>query len=104
MVPKYRAPQMQQSHSTNGEATMLTHGAEVSCTAGAAKPDSGEPNNVSCWRSADGEDTSVSWCRSTRHPERMAGGQAEGGEPNNVSCWRSTRRHGRAAGKKMIDT
>ena len=36
---------------------MLTHKAEVLCTAGAAKPDAGEPNNVSCWRSADGEDT-----------------------------------------------
>ena len=77
MVPKYRAPQMQQSHSTNGEATMLTHGAEVSCTAGAAKPDSGEPNNVSCWRSADGEDTSVSCWRSAD------------GEDTSVSCWRS---------------
>ena len=84
----------------------LTHGAEVlnSEQEFSERAEGGEPNNVSCWRSTRGEDTSVSWCRSTRHPERMAGGQAEGGEPNNVSCWRSTRRHGRAAGKKMIDT
>ena len=38
---------------------MRKHGAEVL--------NSGEPNNVSCWRS-------------TRHPERMAGKRAEGGE------------------------
>ena len=47
-------------------------------TAGAAKPDSGEPNNVSCWRSAGGEATSVSWCRSTRRPGRMAGKRMAG--------------------------
>ena len=27
------------------------------CIVGAAKPDAGEPNNVSCWRSAGGEDS-----------------------------------------------
>ena len=37
----------------------------------AAKPDSGEPNNVSCWRSADGEDTSVSWWRSADSEDTM---------------------------------
>ena len=52
---------------------MREHGAEVPCTAGAAKPDAGEPNNVSCWRSADGEDTSVSWCRSTKLHGRQFG-------------------------------
>ena len=57
--------------STDGEATMRKHGAEVLCTAGAAKPDSGEPNNVSCWRSST-----------------LCGTFGE-------------RRHGRAAGKRM---
>ena len=67
---------------------MRQHKAEVSCTAGAAKPDSGEPNNVSCWRSTRGEDTM-----------RKHGAEVLNlGEPNNVSCWRSTRHPGRMAG------
>ena len=72
---------------------MRKHGAEVL--------NSGEPNNVSCWRSADGEATSVGWCRSST----LCGtfGERRHGEPNNVSCWRSTRRHGRAAGEREFD-
>ena len=50
--PKRRAP-AGAAKPDSGEATMRKHGAEVL--------NSGEPNNVSCWRS-------------TRHPGRMAGG------------------------------
>ena len=46
--PKRRAP-AGAAKPDSGEATMRKHGAEVL--------NSGEPNNVSCWRSTRGEDT-----------------------------------------------
>ena len=49
-------------------------------------------------RSIEGEDTSVSWCRSARRH-----GRAEGGEDTSVSWWRSTRHPGRMAGKREFD-
>ena len=45
MVPKYCAPQVRRSPKVLSLTVMRKR-----------LPDAGEPNNVSCWRSADGED------------------------------------------------